>query len=144
MRSILYISRISPEIASDHNALSAIVQAAKSWNAQVGITGALIITDLHFVQQIEGPSARIAELLDKLRADKRHSDITVIEDTVARERWFPRWSLAYSGPDTFIDQQLLPILKAPGGPARRDLAYRLITRLRAMADNEILETGMLI
>jgi len=86
MRSILYISRISPEIASDHNALSAIVQAAKSWNAQVGITGALIITDLHFVQQIEGPSARIAELLDKLRADKRHSDITVIEDTVARER----------------------------------------------------------
>lgn len=137
LRTVLYLSKIKPDIAMDQGALMEIVHQSRARNAQAGITGALIITDLHFVQLVEGPDPAIANLLARLSADRRHSDVTIITDMVGQDRGFPRFSLAYSGPDTFVDQQLIPLLVTPNGAGKSDIAGRLINRLRLMADNEI-------
>lgn len=140
LRSLLYMSKIRPEMAMDDEALMEIVNPARARNAQAGITGALIITDLYFVQLVEGPDRAVSDLVSRLKRDPRHSDMTIVTDRIARHRSFGRWSLAYRGPDTFIDQQLLPLLKTPDAAGRQDIGHRLFTRLRLMADNEILET----
>ncbi|KQM92485.1 hypothetical protein ASE77_07045 [Sphingomonas sp. Leaf226] len=140
LRTVLYLSKIKPDIAMDQRALMDIVNDSRARNAQAGITGALIITDLHFVQLVEGPDPAISNLLARLSADRRHSDVTIITDMIGLDRGFRRFSLAYSGPDTFVDQQLIPMLATPNGPGKPEIACRLINRLRLMADNEITET----
>ena len=98
----------------------------------MGITGALVCTERNFVQFIEGPDAAIADLLGKIRADRRHARVNVLEDTRAEDRHFHGWSLAYSGPDAYIDYDLVPLMQH--GEQCPELAVALRTRLHAMAN----------
>jgi hypothetical protein len=111
-----------------------IVEFSRVWNSSVGITGALVFTELRFVQFIEGPEAAITDLMMKLRRDARHTQIDVIEDSHTSERLFDRWSLAYSGPDAFIDRDLRLMLRSPTPASRPVMAARLKAHLRAMAN----------
>ena len=80
LRSILYFSR-SLILSPNRPVIADLVQQSRSWNRSVGITGALVSTEQNFVQFIEGPDAAIADLLGKIFADGRHTQINVIEDT---------------------------------------------------------------
>jgi hypothetical protein len=133
LRSLLYFSNSVIIFSEREQRVAEIVRRSVEWNESVGITGALAFTEFHFVQAIEGPSAAIADLIAKLRSDRRHSDLTVIEDVSVEARRFGDWSLAYSGPDRFIDRDLRPILQGQMPAARIQTAATLRALLLSMA-----------
>jgi hypothetical protein len=133
LRSILYFSN-STLVYSNGTGIDQLVHQSRTWNNSVGITGALVFTERNFVQFIEGPEGAIADLLEKIRADRRHTGMNVIQDATAQDRYFQRWSLAYSGPDSFIDNELAPLLQHQTGAECSELAVKLRTLLLAMAN----------
>ena len=82
LRSILYVSNSALGYSIDHQGrIGELVDKWRRWNNSVGITGAIVFTERHFVQLIEGPEAAIGELFAHIRADKRHTGVKVIQDT---------------------------------------------------------------
>ena len=85
-------SRISDEDRS--RVLADIFGTARSNNKQVGVTGALLITDHWFVQALEGDEATVRGLYERIRDDSRHDEVTVVESEAVDERVFSRWAMA--------------------------------------------------
>jgi hypothetical protein len=46
------------------------------------------------VQTLEGDEQEVQSLLDRIRADRRHDALEVLETTLANGRVFARWSMA--------------------------------------------------
>ena len=117
LKSILYISNSLLDLADADRQVDAILEWSRGWNTSVGITGALVFTHRHFAQFIEGPEAPILHLIANLRRDARHTNLTVIQEEDVERRRFEGWSLAYSGPEIFLEHQLQPLLRrSPGSP----------------------------
>ncbi len=68
--------------------LDRIYLRAKSANARAGITGLMLFYEGVFLQVLEGPEAGVASLLDRIRRDRRHANVTVLEAGPAAERMF--------------------------------------------------------
>jgi hypothetical protein len=135
LRSILYVSNSALVYSNGRETrIDELVRQSRIWNHSVAITGALVFTERNFVQFIEGPEDSIADLLGKIHADRRHSGVDIIEDSRANDRHFQSWSLAYSGPDTFIDNDLAPLLNLHIQAERSKLAVNLRMRMHAMAN----------
>lgn len=69
--------------------LDRIYLRAKSANAGAGITGLLLFFEGVFLQVIEGPAAGVTSLMEKIRRDRRHSGLIVLESGPVAERAFP-------------------------------------------------------
>ncbi|WP_424135834.1 BLUF domain-containing protein [Roseomonas chloroacetimidivorans] len=69
---------------------------SRRWNKGVNVTGALMLTDRHFAQVLEGPAPCIILTLDRIRRDPRHR-ILRIEERPLGTRRFGDWSMAYLG-----------------------------------------------
>jgi len=69
--------------------LDRIYFRAKAANAQAGITGLMLLYEGAFLQVLEGPVAGVSSLLERIRRDRRHANITVLEAGPAEERLFP-------------------------------------------------------
>jgi len=94
MKSVIYTSKCKfPEF--DVHDLD-IFRTARSHNATVGIHGFLYRTKAHYFQYIDGPDREINNLVNRLFADKRHSDISIIKEEQIRFTRFPSWSMGYS------------------------------------------------
>lgn len=113
--------------------VQAIVDWSHRWNESVGITGALIFTEQHFSQFIEGPAFAVDDLFAKLQRDPRHNDINVIRNRTSGGRRFGGWSLAYSGPEMFLEPQIGSLLTLPRGPALDQCGEDLILLMEAFA-----------
>ncbi len=133
IRSIFYVSVSTLVLPAEESRVHDIVDWSRRWNADVGITGALMFTEKHFAQVIEGPLPAIAELMGKIRRDPRHTRIDVILDRSIRHRQFAGWTMAYSGPEDFVEAQLAPL--APGRPAadRTAAAHALIAAMQDLS-----------
>lgn len=68
--------------------LDRIYLRAKSANAGAGITGLLLFYEGVFLQVLEGPMAGVTSLMERIRRDKRHSGLTVLESGVIADRAF--------------------------------------------------------
>lgn len=99
---MLYISDMLLPHATATRDLEAIVAVSRRNNKACQISGALMVTDRHFVQFLEGPAAALEGLLAALHADRRHHNLRVLEDGPAVSRRFAQWSLAYCGPHDFV------------------------------------------
>lgn len=108
--SLLYVSRKRIEGPAESAALDDIVTVARARNATLNDTGALVSTSNHFAQILEGPAQAIEELMDSIHRDIRHSDVTVVRELPIAERSFAGWSMAYSGPSSYISSQIAPLL----------------------------------
>ncbi|MCD2192018.1 BLUF domain-containing protein [Actinomycetospora endophytica] len=74
--------------------LAEIFRQARAHNRELGITGALLLTDHYFVQVLEGSPSAVNELYERIGADTRHEALEVLETTTVPARTFPRWSMA--------------------------------------------------
>ncbi len=126
MYSLFYVSRSSLALEGDADAVNEIVSAANSRNGPLRVTGALIYTELHFAQLLEGPARAIEELMSSIRADKRHCDVTVVAERKILLRSFEKWEMAYSGSSPSMDRYLKPLI-SPVTPEKE--RPRLISRL---------------
>jgi hypothetical protein len=114
--SLLYVSRKTVAWPDDATDVAAITEVARSRNAELAVTGALISTRANFAQLLEGPSAAVDALMDSIRADPRHREVRVVANGPIARRQFASWSLAYAGPSTYVAAVLEPLLaeNAPG------------------------------
>jgi hypothetical protein len=126
LKSLLYVSARAS--ASEGDAEIAVIAAvARSRNALAAITGALIATDQHFAQILEGPPDTVDAIMASIRRDPRHSDVTVVAERSVRSRWFSSWTLSYAGPSSYVASRVRPLLAT--GATARDVA-RLIALMR--------------
>jgi hypothetical protein len=96
-RRIIYISRSL--IGADPEEIAAIVSSSIRWNAEVAVTGMLWANGKSFAQVIEGGADEIGLTMDRIRTDRRHTDIEVLLDRAIVSRQFGAWSMRRAGDD---------------------------------------------
>lgn len=126
LTTLMYVSvsRLDPATATD--TVDRIVAAARVSNAATGITGALVYTERHFVQVLEGDDAAIDALMVKLRADSRHEKLIVTIRAPLSVRMFENWDLAYSGAAHFFRRRVAPLLDEADPDGQRRAAHALL------------------
>lgn len=91
LTSVTYTSLARLDLqASD---LEDIHRTARELNALDGITGLLVFNGTHFLQIIEGAEGAIAELVERLRQDARHTGFEIRDQRKIDTRSFPDWSM---------------------------------------------------
>lgn len=115
-------SRIAPDDRSV--ALADIFSIARSRNKQVGVTGALLVTEGWFVQTLEGDESTVRSLYEHICEDARHDEVTLIESAEVDQRVFARWAMAQVSALGHAD---IP-LHATGGHIGVAAAERPVTR----------------
>jgi hypothetical protein len=99
-RSREVIAQVVPGTATEaglQRELRAIVSAARWRNAADNVTGALLFTEAGFAQVLEGPRDIVERTFDRIAADQRHADVTVLSFTPTQRRSFPDWPMGFCG-----------------------------------------------
>ena len=131
VRSLLYISDSALMLPDDEWQVDAIVDVARSRNAALGVTGALMFAHTNFVQVLEGSQAALDELMASIRRDRRHHDVRVLEEERLACRRFPGWAMAYVGPAALVEARLSPLLKTRGAGVDPFATQDMIALLRS-------------
>ncbi len=90
----LYRSLALPGLADDH--LDRILEGSRRRNRLNGLTGCLHYENGMFFQWLEGPWRQVFRLLDVLRDDVRHMDMTVLDQGSLDRRLFETWEMRFS------------------------------------------------
>ncbi|MFT6090279.1 BLUF domain-containing protein [Sulfitobacter sp.] len=91
MIRILYFSTARPSVSKE--AVNQIAAKAQVKNRELGITGALAYNGRNFCQALEGEEAKVRDLIEKIRADERHSGFKILDEKQISERYFPEWTM---------------------------------------------------
>ena len=91
LKTIAYTSLARLDLTAQD--LADIHASARRLNALDGITGLLVFNGKRFLQIIEGAESAIDDLVDRLRADPRHSAFEIRDERIVAERAFPDWSM---------------------------------------------------
>jgi len=91
LKSLTYTSRARLDLTGED--LASIHETARRLNALDGITGLLIFNGSRFLQIVEGAESGIDDLVERLRADDRHSAFEIRDERIVAERAFPDWSM---------------------------------------------------
>jgi len=94
LHRLIYVSHAVGEM--DAAAIERILTTARTFNTAAEITGLLLFHDGNFIQIIEGDAARLDALMARIRADRRHGGIIVLESRGVEARVFPEWSMGYA------------------------------------------------
>lgn len=73
--------------------LKEILAKSERSNAELEITGLLLMVDRKFLQVLEGPAAELNVLYEKIMRDSRHKNIKLISYTPIHDRHFKEWSM---------------------------------------------------
>ena len=89
---------------SDFSAFKQIVQSARRHNGRLGVTGVLVFDGERFCHLIEGPEPAFDEVMQRITADARHTQLTMLlPPTEAPSRLLFTWRSGYCSPDD-LDQ----------------------------------------
>lgn len=94
IHNLVYCSQASA--ALDKDAIASIIATARHHNPRLGITGLLVYGQGIFFQWLEGPHDNVSQLLARISADPRHTNVVVLsqEDEI-RDRLFPEWDMEW-------------------------------------------------
>ena len=90
---LMYASRAAANL--DAEEVSAILRKSRATNAREGITGALCLCNHGrlFIQVLEGGRDAVSRRYNRIVADARHSDVTLLQFSEVGERRFAGWSM---------------------------------------------------
>jgi hypothetical protein len=88
---LIYCSRAVP--AMDPEELHTILRVSRANNTRHGITGVLCFYEGFFVQVLEGGRAAVNALYNRVVADARHRDVTLLGYEQIAERRFAGWAM---------------------------------------------------
>ena len=115
--SLIYVSHGLIALSAQEREIDRIVEGSIDRNARLEVRGALLFTEQHFAQLLEGPEAAVDELMLSIARDDRHERVTVIERKPIDGYRFPDWGLAYWGNASYVDLKIAAILD------KHDAAY---------------------
>ena len=87
---LIYASR---HVGTTIDMIDRILQKSRANNLRDGITGALVISDLYFLQLLEGDRKQISKCFMRVMQDNRHQDIQLICAGDHENRLFYEWSM---------------------------------------------------
>jgi diguanylate cyclase (GGDEF)-like protein/PAS domain S-box-containing protein len=88
---LIYVSKATRPVTREE--LASLLKSARTYNRSAGISGCLIHQDGCFMQMLEGKRDVLFALLDRIRADPRHSDVRIVIEGPARRRVFGDWGM---------------------------------------------------
>lgn len=88
---LMYASRAVPTV--DQDELLAILRQCNANNPGSGITGLLCYSEGVFIQALEGGRSAVNRLYNRLAADPRHTDVTLLSYEEIDERRFAGWTM---------------------------------------------------
>ena len=97
LREILYVSKLAAD--APIRVVADIAVKSRSANKSREITGLLVFDGMHFCQQLEGDDTVVSELINRIRADPRHTDDEILHRGPLADRRFRQWSLGYTSVD---------------------------------------------
>jgi hypothetical protein len=111
LRRIVYFSRSDLPASAEGAAaeIRRILEASRRNNPALGVTGALIFSRGAFGQLLEGPPDALERLFERIQADPRHREVTLLDYAAAPAREFPEWSMAYVGDGDGLRPSLPPV-----------------------------------
>lgn len=77
-----------------------ILREALERNPAHGVTGFLHRDGRHFLQVLEGPRAGVEATLERIRRDRRHRSMELLDEGPVERRRFGDWSMGLTGPRT--------------------------------------------
>ena len=114
--------------------LDRILLRSRISNAGSDVTGLLLFHEGSFLQVIEGPAAGVMALMEKIRRDRRHANVQVLESSPVSARAFAGQPLSYLAPRHLTAEDrtdlagLLAVARANFAP-KPTPAHDLVTRL---------------
>lgn len=78
--------------------LQQILDASRRNNSASDVTGALLFNQEYFAQVLEGPRASVERTFERIQRDRRHGQVTVVDNGFADHRDFPEWAMAHAEP----------------------------------------------
>ncbi|TSJ44462.1 BLUF domain-containing protein [Mucilaginibacter corticis] len=100
--SLIYMSKACGPM--DHGALHQLLETARAYNHDHGITGMLLYNKMgqatddagRFIQVLEGVRPEVLTLFEKIKTDDRHLKVKLLYQTEIRERSFRDWSMGFA------------------------------------------------
>lgn len=93
MHHIIYLSWATTPFNDQQ--LRDLLQEARSYNTQAGITGIMLYGNGCFMQVLEGEQATVHTLYEHIKLDARHRDVTAYADKAISQRAFGEWAMAF-------------------------------------------------
>ena len=72
-----------------------LLQKSRRDNLASDITGMLLYMDGTFMQTLEGPAIAVQTLMEKIKSDPRHGDLTILMKGPIWDRSFGTWSMGF-------------------------------------------------
>jgi hypothetical protein len=110
--------------------VNAIVSAARVRNKAANVSGLLLSTGAGFLQVLEGRRDIVERTFDRIAADPRHADVSILSFIPTERRYFGQWPMALCSrlPDD-IDDPLETLLAGAGLTARRSTTGSAVLRM---------------
>jgi hypothetical protein len=93
MKRIIYLSHSSYYL--DEKNLVDLYELSKKNNIKNGISGLFIYSDQDILQVLEGPTAEVTSLYQKISKDKRHTTMILLSEETIENRYFPDWQMGF-------------------------------------------------
>ena len=90
-----YISAATPSFTEAD--VQKILESARKFNADHGITGVLCYHERQFLQFLEGESTDLELVKRRIQGDPRHTGMKVVFNDAVASRLFTGWSMALRG-----------------------------------------------
>lgn len=91
---LVYASVATQRFSAQH--LTELLEQSRAANQRVGVTGMLLHTEGSFFQVLEGEPSTLDGVIQRIQADRRHTDIVVIMREPIAHRSFAEWSMGFS------------------------------------------------
>jgi hypothetical protein len=90
---VIYVSTATNEVSAVD--LAELLDVSKRNNQKIGITGMLLYRQGRFMQVLEGESQLVDNVMARIKADARHTSVTILERHVILTRDFANWSMGF-------------------------------------------------
>ena len=91
--TLVYLSNAAEAFSQED--LKNILTVSQANNSKVGVSGVLIYCDGNILQVLEGSKENVLEVYDKIKADRRHGGIIILQSRDIPERNFEGWSMGF-------------------------------------------------
>ncbi|MGY6567616.1 MAG: BLUF domain-containing protein [Salinarimonas sp.] len=95
MTQLIYYSKNTLD-ADDRGQLTnlrEILEIARRKNGENGVTGYLIFDKAYFLQILEGEKDAVEETYRRIAGDRRHADVTLVDQRAIVQRNFSDWNM---------------------------------------------------
>lgn len=108
---LIYVSSVGAEF--ELSSFEEILYKAQQNNSGNEVTGILYFNQHYFLQYLEGSAVKVRETYNRIRQDKRHDDVRILDESNIDKRLFGGWSMAYILDSDFLTPLNLRFMDSP-------------------------------